>query len=139
MRTFYEIHFTGEGFRTLGVYRLFFERALREARARREAYEAEVRDWYENGDGRPRSEGGKGFTFPTCIHGRDLWVDHDIPCGACEGEDGVISEAMGFARERFLRFNDRWDWANAAPGDLDPTTRRQLMEWAASLFPKKEA
>lgn len=180
-KSFYEIHFTGEGFRTLGVYRLFFKRALRDAIARREAYDAERADWYENGDGRspdwsgtdiscgncgiyfgsepnpdtelmssacddgPEHElafrrvnlGGLGYQFPHCIHGMSLVTDYDNICGGCENGDPVIEEAMGYARESFLRFNDRWEWIQSAPGDLNHDTRNELLTWATDLFPKK--
>jgi hypothetical protein len=42
---------TGEGFRTLGIYRAFFTAELARQRKIVDDYEAEVRDWYENGDG----------------------------------------------------------------------------------------
>lgn len=150
-RSFYEIHFTGEGFRTLPVYRLFFKRALTEATKRRADYEAEVAEWYSTGDGaspdwRTESDdeghtwrwnaGGLGHRFPVCIHGTDLTTDYDNICGGCEFGESTIEEAMGYARESFLRFNARWEWANAAPGDLAYDTRNELLAWAVSLFPK---
>lgn len=180
-KTFQQIHMTGEGFRTLGVYRLFFKAALATVRARHAAYEAEVKDWYENGDGRPSEYvtevecancgeylgttdepvevevwrkpcpdsdeghepgfrrvniGGRGYTFPTCIHGVSRWVDYDCACGWCEDSSTVMDEARVLGREQYLRFNDRWDWVSSAPGDLAYDTRRELLDWATSLFPK---
>jgi len=157
-KSFYEIHFTGEGFRTLAVYRLFFKRALKAENKRVADYAAEVADWYENGDGRSPewveaetqpwfdaesddpsrmvNIGGQGYRFPTCIHGASLWVDHDIPCGACEmGDDSPIQNAIIYGRESFIRFLARWEWAKKAPGDLDYETRNRLIHWAASLHP----
>lgn len=151
-RSFYEIHFTGEGFRTLGVYRLFFKAALQEALKYRADYEAEVKDWYENGDGRPVvwatlddgthrqvNIGGKGHTFPHCIHGTSLWTDYDNICGGCESGETPIEYAIVRGREQFLRFNQRWEWITSAPGDLDPGVRNGLLDWATSLFPKEAA
>jgi hypothetical protein len=150
-KTFYEIHFTGEGFRTLGVSRLFFARALAQALKVRADYDAEVADWYENGEGRspnwivehdaegwPHNVniGGSGYRFPHCIHGTSLWTDYDNICGGCEDGSTAIEDAIVSAREAFLRFNARWDWVHSAPGDLDHDTRRELLDWATSLFPK---
>ena len=42
-------------------------------------YEEEVDEWFRTGEGKRR-----GWAFPRCIHGRSLWVEHDIPCGWCE-------------------------------------------------------
>lgn len=135
-RSFYEIHFTGEGFRTLGVYRLFFKAALQEANQRVADYRDEVYEWYQNGDGRPVAAGGKGHTFPHCIHGSSLWTDYDNICAGCEDGETPIEYAIVRGREQFLRFVQRWEWVTSAPGDLDPTVRNGLFEWATSLFPK---
>lgn len=185
---FARIHLTGEGFRTVAVYRAFFRAALREEIQRRADYDREVADWYENGDGRPvafaaetrchdcgayltqgvppfqnaarwyasgsnggfcperdgrdhqpvtRSVniGGQGYAFPHCIHGSSLVTDYDNICGGCEEGSTAIEDAIVRGRERFLRFLSRWEWAIAAPGDLAYETRRELMQWAASLFP----
>lgn len=138
-KTFYEIHFTGEGFRSLHVYRRFFADALATVRKRHADYLAEVAAWYETGDGRSVADGGRGYCYPYCIHGASLWVDHDIPCGACEmGDDSVIGEAITLGRERFLRFLDRWEWLCAAPGDLATDVRHHLEGWTLSLFPGME-
>lgn len=143
------------------IYRVFFKAELAAVRKRRADYDAEVADWYESGDGRERhyvehevtwtmpdgelvhdvrhvNVGGKGYRFPHCIHGTSLWTDYDNICGGCEESLTELQEARGYARERWLRFIDRWDWANAAPGDLDYDTRTDLLKWAYSLYPKKE-
>lgn len=137
-KSFLEIHFTGEGFRTLSTYRRFFAAALAEVRKREADYDEEVRAWYEEGEGRPRSEGGSGYRFPHCIHGASLWTDYDNICGWCEDSSTAIEQAIVFGRERFLRFVQRWEWVNAAPGDLDYDTRKGLLHWAASLHPGLE-
>lgn len=173
-KTFIETHFTGEGFRTLAVYRRFFKAALRAALKREADFYAEVAEWYETGDGAqphwvelgtcevaadvPGHEnyheaaegciawefthranlGGLGYAFPTCIHGSSLWTDYDNICGGCEESQSAIEDAIVAGRERYLRFNDRWEWINAAPGDLRHETRQELLDWAVSLFPKTE-
>lgn len=156
-KTFREIHMDGEGFHTLGIYRLFFKAEFRAAQKRRADYDAEVADWYENGPGRPSkwvtdvietdegeveldryNVGGNGYAFPECIHGMSLVTDYDNICGGCEESMTVFDEARGYARERYLHFNDRWDWVSKAPGDLNHDTRNELLTWATSLFPKKE-
>lgn len=44
----------------------------------------------------------QGLAPRNCIHGAYLWVDHDIPCGACElGDDPeklTVSQARQMAR-----------------------------------------
>lgn len=131
-----EVAITGTGFRTTGIYRIFYERIRSNVRARREEYDAEVHDWYENGDGRDSKDGGAGHRFPECIHGRSLWVDYDIPCADCESGETDTEVAQGFARDQFLRFNDRWDWLRDAPGDLPQDDRKRLTEWVLDVFPK---
>lgn len=144
--TFGQIHITGEGFRSVGVYRAFYLAALRTVRAARAKYEADVRDWYENGDGRSPdyvtdesghryNVGGQGHAYPECIHGASLWTDYDNICGGCEESLTASEEARGIARERYLRFNQRWDWVCNAPGDLNHHTRTELNKWAISLYP----
>ena len=158
---FQRIHISGEGLRTLGIYRLFFARALADVMARRAAYDAVVAEWYETGDGaspewveagtqpwfdaehddpsRRVNIGGKGYRFPQCPHGMSLWTDYDNICGACEESETVTEEARGYAREAYLRFSERWEWFNAAPVDLQyqlPTEYAALREWMFSLFPK---
>lgn len=92
-------------------------RMLRKAYA---DYEDDVREWYSRGDGRsPKwhtfiegddvyqaNVGGKGYAYPECIHGRSLWVDHDIPCGECEAGLSIYELALmrGYAQAReFVR------------------------------------
>lgn len=169
--------------RTPEIYRHFFKTALEEQRARVAEYEAEVKDWYENGDGRPRemaweecpvcngtggrsvhygggenlttsfercghcqegqqyvNVGGQGHTFPVCIHGRSLWVDYDIPCGACEMGESDLEIARGRARFAWLQFCDMWEWANKAPAALPYDLKQQLLHLTIAMFPKaKEA
>ena len=82
--------------------------------------------------------GGLGHRFPVCIHGTDLTTDYDNICFGCEESLTEIEEAQIWARERFMRFLARWEWASAAPSDLGYETRKGLVDWAASLFPGLE-
>lgn len=140
-RTFYTIHFTGEGFRTLAFYRLFYRDALRTELKRRQAYEDEVAEWFTTGDGqapnwqragdqpwfdgewdnaeRMVNLGGKGYRFPYCPHGTDLTTDYDNICWACEDSRGAADVAIGIAREHWLRFVNHFEWIQAAPPDVD--------------------
>lgn len=135
-RTFYTIHFTGEGFRTLAVYRIFYRAALQRIKAAHEAYEAEVRDWYENGDGRPSSEGGRGYTFPHCIHGASRWTDYDNICGGCEDGYGPVALAISEARTDWLRFVGVFEWMSSTPAAIPEEIRKQISDFSVSLFPK---
>lgn len=135
-RTFREIHVTGEGLRTLGVYRHFYRAALRRLREVEAAYEIEVRDWYENGDGRPTSEGGRGYAFPHCIHGTSRWTDYDNICGGCEDGRGSVGEAICEARTAFLRFVGVFDWMSSTPAAIPDEIRKEIANFAATLFPK---
>lgn len=159
-KTFRETHITGEGFRTLAIYRLFFRAELRRILKREADYEAEVREWYETGDGaapdwqlagdqpwfdgewdraeRQVNVGGKGYRFPYCIHGTDLTTDYDNICGGCEEGATAITLAIGSARERFLRFNKRWEWVSKAPSDLPHEARLELNRWVTETFPSRD-
>lgn len=141
MRTsgFAAIHITGEGLRTVGVYRHFYRAALRGLNAADAAYEAEVRDWYENGDGRPVSEGGYGYTFPQCKHGSNLWTDYDNICGGCEDGSSNVELAIVEARTRYLTFVGFFEWMGQTPAALPEHIRKQIAEFSVTLFPKPEA
>lgn len=115
--------------KTVGIYRLFFTRALTDVRAETAAYEADVADWYENGDGRSSSEGGKGYRYPHCRHGVRTWVDYDCACWACEDGLNDFDMARGRAREAWLRFVARWDWLMSAPGDIPADARKSITDW----------
>ena len=47
-------------------------------------FRVEKNNWYRHGDGRPSFEGGRGLTFPHCIHGMSRWLSYDNICGPCE-------------------------------------------------------
>lgn len=114
---------------------------LRKLKAQKAAYEADVADWYENGDGRkPEYEidpetgrqyniGGKGYTFPYCEHGSSLWTDYDNICGGCEDGYSIHDLARWRAMEKMAEFEKRVAWVGNAPKSLDPDTRSDLIEW----------
>ena len=96
-------------------------RAIQRVKAlrKREAdYAAEVDAWYRSGDGRApnwRTEpdgrrwnaGGRGYTFPTCIHGTSRWTDYDNICGPCEDGPENVYELAWYSAirdvEEYLR------------------------------------
>ena len=41
----------------------------------------------------------KGMIPERCVHGAYLWVDHDIPCGACEEGDNPANVTPEVARD----------------------------------------
>lgn len=110
-----------------------------------ERHEARERDWYLNGDGRsPRyvdtehgrvNVGGKGHRYPTCIHGRNVCVDYDIPCGTCESGDTMRELFMAEVYENYRVHVKRRDMVKAITelgyGEgQHPDTVKPLSEWA---------
>lgn len=151
-RTFYTIHFTGEGFRTLAVYKHFYRAALQRIKAAHEAYDREVAEWYETGDGASpdwRTEvdeetgevyrynaGGQGHTFPHCIHGASRWTDYDNICGGCEDGYGPVALAISEARTDWLRFVGVFEWMSSTPAAIPDEIRKEIAAFSATLFPK---
>lgn len=86
---------------------------VRQSKARYDAYEEDVRDWYEHGDGRSSDRGGRGYTYPYCMHGVSRWVDYDCACGACEDGDGYwdylreLHLAKHMAKQAFKVMDER--------------------------------
>ena len=92
-------------------------------RKREAEYEAEVANWYESGDGRPVDQGGRGYIYPYCPHGARMWVDHDIPCGACEmGDDRPTRRAVQEAAAAVAESDRRLAWLNARPREMGYAT-----------------
>lgn len=122
------------------LYKCFYRQAKREMAKWRDDYAEEVRVWDEEGEGMPPNWvtadtqpwfdpewdypdrmvniGGEGHRYPYCIHGANLWVDHDIPCGYCEMETDDREVASANARARLSSFLRRSDWLNSAPAEL---------------------
>jgi hypothetical protein len=88
---------------------------VHQAKARYDAYEKDVRDWYEHGDGRSTRDGGRGHSYPYCIHGVSRWVDYDCACGSCEDGWGSydylreLEVAKEMAKDAFQTMQERID------------------------------
>lgn len=102
---------------------------LRTSRNRYAEYDAEVEAWHRDPETRK-------YRFPTCIHGNSLWVDHDIPCGACEDGDGRWDylRELGYAWEeantRVDEYHERWEHIRPlrdAGAPKEPC--KALMDW----------
>lgn len=119
-------------------YRVFYKAAKAAVQKWRDEYDAEVTEWYENGDGKPPewvpamdgtsrmvNVGGRGYRFPSCIHGMSLWTDYDNICGGCEDSLSVAQEAVGIARSWYRR----WQWVMSAPSDLPSQYKTDLVAW----------
>lgn len=111
------------------LYRKFYRAALITVRQWHQRYEDDVDDWYRNGDGRPSSEGGRGYRYPECIHGMSLWTDYDNICGGCEASLTVYQEAQGLAREWYDAWCNRYAFMSSAPLDVPDDVREKLAVW----------
>ena len=103
--------------------------ALKAIREREAAYQADVDDWYQNGDGaRPNWQrsgdqpwfnpemhdpermvnlGGKNYTYPRCIHGMSRWTDFDNICGGCEDSTRATEMAVQMGASAVLTCRER--------------------------------
>ena len=83
---------------------------LHQSKARYEAHEEAERLWYQHGDGLPTSKGGRGHSYPYCIHGVSRWVDYDCACGPCEDGDGYWDylRELAYARDAAQRAFDEF-------------------------------
>jgi len=121
-----------------------FRVALRSQVEARANYDADVADYYANGDGRapewvtehdadgyPRNVniGGLGYRYPRCPHGMSLWTDYDNICGGCEDSRTAIQDAQAIARNQFATFSRRWAWAETLPSDLPSEIRTDILGW----------
>lgn len=120
----------------MSTYKHFVRAALAEVKAFDAAYEAEVNEWYTEGRGRSRADGGMGYTFPHCPHGMSRWTDYDNICGHCEDGLTAIQRAQSIARNRYREFRLRTDWVLAAPASYPADLRRALVEYATDALPK---
>lgn len=129
----------------MSMYRMFFQAAVKVVQDYRDQYEADVKDWYENGEGadpdwRTESDdeghvwrwnaGGLGHRYPRCIHGTDLTTDYDNICGGCEDPMTVLQEASYLARDWCAKWQARTTWINQKPGDMPIALMEALTEWA---------
>ena len=114
-------------------FALIHLRALKAADA---AYEEEVREWYQSGDGRSRSQGGKGYAFPYCRHGMSLWTDYDNICGGCEAGEGNYTIALRMGYASHAEVERRMAAIYALPADVPQVARDEMVQWAIAAFPK---
>lgn len=113
------------------AYRKFFTHAYQNVLDARRQYEAAVKDWYSTGEGYT-----KGYSFPRCIHGRSLWVDHDIPCGECEYGATDIQVAQSLARDSFHDYNNRLDWLMSMPAGAPDSLRYDVIGFVFAATPQ---
>lgn len=134
---------------TAAMYRPIFRAALKRVMAFEAEYEADVERWYEEGDGaKPNwvtdfdegtgetytyNAGGRGYTYPNCIHGSSRWTDYDNICGGCEEGLSAIQLAQQEARHTFSQMTERMTWLNNGPkGGIPPRIRDELVTWIFS-------
>lgn len=124
-------------------------------KAEAEYWEAR-RAWYESGDGRPEkwvfdpetgrhwNAGGRGWTYPECIHGTSRWTDYDNICGGCEDGYSVYQLALWEGKEKAQQYTERVEWLASAPGfsrmpyGLKDDLRDWVMEPLLSVMPAKK-
>lgn len=128
-------------------YRVFYKAARKTVLDRIAEYDADVKAWYEEGDGmapnwqragdqpwfdaewdnpeRMVNMGGKNYRYPVCIHGTDLTTDYDNICGGCEAGLSVAEQAQSIARPQWRRYQ----WVMTAPSDLPIGLKGDLIEW----------
>lgn len=92
---------------------------LAELRAEYAAWEAECARYHE-----------QGFNPHYCVHGANLWVDYDIPCGTCEQGATLEEQALALAQYQWAQFAERMAWLNKRPEGLDHVQVGTLVDWA---------
>lgn len=105
--------------------------------AKFEQYEAEVADWYANGDGRSVADGGRGYSYPACVHGVSRWTDYDNICGPCEDGYGHFDwhrearYAVESAKSRLAAVEARQGWWDARPNGhrMPDELHNALIKW----------
>lgn len=106
-------------------------------------YEAEVEEWYTYGDGRPTAEGGRGYTFPHCVHGMSRWTDYDNICWGCE--EGALSSWESMARDAIAmaQYDQRETKRRVnlmlpllRDNTVTPELRSALLDWGVAHFPQ---
>lgn len=117
---------------------------LKRLQRHRAAYEEEVRDWYEKGEGRSPNwrtdidehgevyqwnAGGQGYRFPHCIHGSSLWTDYDNICGPCEDSFTDREIALHLAHNDWHEWRRRMDVVKQH-AHVPDHIRDELMAWA---------
>lgn len=100
---------------------------LREARKEFAAIRKMVEDYQYDLTHPETNAFGQTLSISHCIHGASLWVDHDIPCGPCEG-----GESYWYYRE--ITFSDVLADTLAAFRASKPRIRKALEELADALM-----
>jgi hypothetical protein len=134
----------------LSSYRVFYRAARKVVLDRIAEYDADVREWYESGDGaapdwqragdqswfsefdnpdRMVNLGGKSYRYPVCIHGTDLTTDYDNICGGCEASLTVPQMASEIAFKQWRRYQ----WVMSAPVDLPNEHKNNLIAWVFEI------
>ena len=93
--------------------------------------------WYRSGDGRPTSQGGKGYSFPYCFHGSSQWTDYDNICGGCEDSFTGYNPmtfyrwALDKGHQDYMEHKRRSEWFCSAPHDLyrDRDLYSRIIDW----------
>ena len=119
------------------IYEMVERRMMRNLRMYAR-YEADVAAWYRDGDGRPVAEGGKGYSYPECVHGTSRWTDYDNICGGCEGDYGYwdysreLADAYRDAVWAFSQRDERYSSVSNVVGNgrVPFDIRVALAEWA---------
>jgi hypothetical protein len=88
---------------------------------------------------------GTGYRPARCIHGRSLWVDHDIPCGYCEEGEGYFdyvrcaSDAIADAKRRVSEHRiRRAAWQAIYAIDTEAPGLTELMGWVSAPLKVEE-
>lgn len=76
-----------------------------------------------------REHAERGHIPERCIHGAYMWVDHDIPCGACEVGITLRQMAVQRAFGEYQVYEDRVAFARAADR-LHPPGHDSRATWA---------
>lgn len=118
------------------IYRIFFTRAYKSVLKRRAQYNAEVNEWYTEGDGRSVESGGRGYRFPECIHGRSLWTDYDIACWECEDCLTDIQVAQDYARSQYKKYCARVEWMSNVPDGASDELKKAMIDFIVATMPK---
>jgi len=117
-------------------------RILKKLKQREAEYWEARRYWYESGDGRPSdwrvdpetgrhwNAGGRGWTYPECIHGTSRWTDYDNICGGCEDGYSIYQLAIWEAKEKVAQFKERAEWVGAMPSSFKHTEMyHDVLDW----------
>lgn len=81
----------------------------------------------------------QGYRPARCIHGRYLWGESDIPCGACEDGEGqwdylrVAGWALFEAKRRYAEYKRRQEaWFKIWELDVSAPGLAELVPWVSA-------